>query len=418
MYRIIAVALAAATCATVAQAQPGAPLAQDEPLTLDRALELAGATAPHLQAVSAGVRAAEAQRRVAGLRPNPSVSVEIENFVGTGAYSGLNSGETTIGMSLPVELGGKRTARIGVAEAQTRRARLDVAVARADLVLRVTQAFNAAAAAERRAGIARDQAGIAQEGLRVAQVRVKAGRASPLEEQRAQVSRANAENALGRAERTADLARANLSLLVGRAPGRIDPLWLDRISAGPREPRQVEGTLALAAAEADVAIAGAQVRLARSQRVQDVTVSAGARRLEATNDTAAVLGVSIPLPLFNGGQAGVDAARAQQDQAEALGRAARIEAEQTTASAENDLANAEASAFTANGPALAAAQEAARIARIGYREGKFGQLDLLDAERVLAETRAAAVDALAAYHDAEARLARLTARAPTEEDQR
>lgn len=418
MYRIIAVALAAATCATVAQAQPGAPLAQDEPLTLDRALELAGATAPHLQAVSAGVRAAEAQRRVAGLRPNPSVSVEIENFVGTGAYSGLNSAETTVGMSLPVELGGKRTARIGVAEAQTRRARLDVAVARADLVLRVTQAFNAAAAAERRAGIARDQAGIAQEGLRVAQVRVKAGRASPLEEQRAQVSRANAENALGRAERTADLARANLSLLVGRAPGRIDPLWLDRISAGPREPRQVEGTLALAAAEADVAIAGAQVRLARSQRVQDVTVSAGARRLEATNDTAAVLGVSIPLPLFNGGQAGVDAARAQQDQAEALGRAARIEAEQTTASAENDLANAEASAFTANGPALAAAQEAARIARIGYREGKFGQLDLLDAERVLAETRAAAVDALAAYHDAEARLRRLTARVPTEEDQR
>lgn len=418
MYRIIAAALAAATCATVAQAQPGAPLAQDEPLTLDRALELAGATAPHLQAASAEVRMAEAQRRVAGLRPNPSVSVETENFVGTGAYSGLNSAETTVGMSLPVELGGKRTARIGVADAQTRRARLDVAVARADLVLRVTQAFNVAAAAERRAAIARDQAGIAQEGLRVAQVRVRAGRASPLEEQRAQVSRANAENALGRAERTADLARANLSLLVGRAPGRIDPLWLDRISARPREPRQVEGTLALAAAEADVAIAGAQVRLARSRRVQDVTVSAGARRLEATNDTAAVLGVSIPLPLFNGGQAGVDAARAQQDQAEALGRAARIEAEQTTASAENDLANAEASAFTANGPALAAAQEAARIARIGYREGKFGQLDLLDAERVLAETRAAAVDALAAYHDAEARLRRLTARVPTEEDQR
>ena len=44
--------------------------------------------------------------------------------------------------------------------------------------------------------------------------------------------------------------------------------------------------------------------------------------------------------------------------------------------------------------ALAAAEEAARIARIGYREGKFGQLDLLDAERTLAQTRAAAIDAL------------------------
>ena len=54
----------------------------------------------------------------------------------------------------------------------------------------------------------------------------------------------------------------------------------------------------------------------------------------------------------------------------------------------------------------------ARIARIGYHEGKFGQLDLLDAERTLSETRTAAIDALATYHDAKARLERLTAAAP------
>jgi cobalt-zinc-cadmium efflux system outer membrane protein len=56
--------------------------------------------------------------------------------------------------------------------------------------------------------------------------------------------------------------------------------------------------------------------------------------------------------------------------------------------------------------------EAARIARVGYAQGKFSQLDLLEAERTLAETRAAFTDALAAYHDAEARLERLTAPAP------
>ena len=61
---------------------------------------------------------------------------------------------------------------------------------------------------------------------------------------------------------------------------------------------------------------------------------------------------------------------------------------------------------------LAAATESARIARIGYREGKFGQLDLLDAEGTLSETRTAAIDALAAYHDAQARRDRLTAATP------
>jgi cobalt-zinc-cadmium efflux system outer membrane protein len=66
----------------------------------------------------------------------------------------------------------------------------------------------------------------------------------------------------------------------------------------------------------------------------------------------------------------------------------------------------------ASGPALVAAQEAARIARVGYREGKFGQLDLLDAERTLADARVAAIDALASYQNAKARLQRLTAPAP------
>jgi len=66
-----------------------------------------------------------------------------------------------------------------------------------------------------------------------------------------------------------------------------------------------------------------------------------------------------------------------------------------------------AAARAANGPALAAAEEAARIARIGYAEGKFPQLELIEAERSLAETRESSVDALAALHTARARLARL-----------
>lgn len=414
MHRIIAAALAASVCASSAQAQTSPPSTAEDGLTLEQALDLAGANAPGIGAADAGVRAAEAQRRAAGLRPNPSVNVEVENVVGTGDYSGIRGAETTVGMSLPLELGGKRSARIAVADTQTARARLTVVTARADLRLRVTQAYNEAVASERRLLIARDQQRIATEGLRAANVRVRAGRASPLEEQRADVARINADTALAQAERALTLARANLARLVGREPGALDLGWLDRVApgVGPRLPASPEGTLALAAAEAEVATANAQVRLARSQRVPDLTLSAGARRLEATNDVAAVFGVSLPIPLFNNGRAGIDAARAQRDQAEALRRVALFDAQQAIATAETDVANAEANARAANGPALAAAQEAARIARIGYREGKFGQLDLLEAERTLAQTRSAAIDALAAYQDAKARLERLTARAP------
>lgn len=416
MNRIIAAALAATLCAQAASAQ-SAPPAEAERLTLPRALELAGAGAPAIEAAEAGVRAAAAQRRVAGLRPNPTAGLEAENVAGTGQYSGVDSVEATASLSLTIELGGKRAARIGVADAQTRRARLAATAAEADLTLRVTQAFNLLSAAELRATVVREQAGFAEEGLRAARVRVRAGRASPLEEQRAEVARVNAVTAADRADRASRLARANLARLIGRDPGAIDTAWFDRLSGGvgPRLEPSADGTLGLAAAKAEASIADAQVRLARSQRIGDLTVSAGARRLEATNDVAAVVGVSIPLPLFNNGRAAIDAASAQRDQAAAAARAARLDAQQAIAEAGNEVADAEANARNASGPALAAAQEAARIARIGYREGKFGQLDLLEAERTLAETKGAVIDALTAYHDAQARLQRLTTPAPASE---
>ena len=417
MHRIIAAVIAAGVCASSLQAQTRPPASAEPVLTLAEALTRAGASSPFQDVASAGIRAAEVQRRVAALRPNPSIIAEAENVVGTGIYQGLRSSETTLGLALPLERGGKRSARIALADAQIGRAGLQADIARADLHLRVTQTYIVAVAAQRRIGIARDQLSIATDVLRAASVRVQAGRASPLEEQRADVARVAADGALERAERSASVASANLARLLGIHVGALDEAWFQRVDAIRQSPAPgATSTLTAAAARADLDTATAQVRLARSQRVPDLTLSASARRLEQTNDVAAVFGVSIPLTVFNGGRSAVAVADAQRDQAAALRRVALLDAEQGIAEAQVDAANAATTARNATGPALAAAQEAARIARIGYREGKFGQLDLLDAERTLLETRTAAIDALAAYHDAQARLERLTATAPPPKD--
>lgn len=410
---IMAAVLAVGTCASSLQAQTAVSAATGPGLTLDGALAAAGVNAPGLDASRAGIAAAVAQRTVAGLRPNPSLDAMTENVAGTGAYTGLRSSETTVGLSLPIERGGKRSARVAVADAQLDRATLQSLIAQADLRQRVTQSYNDASAAQRRAVIAREQVGIAGEVLRAARVRVAAGRASPLEEQRADVARLNAEGAFERAARTAGMTADNLARLIGGTVAALDPAWFDRVDGiGPSRPIPSGSTLAVVAAQADLATATAQVRLARSQRVPDITVGAAARRLEASNDLAAVFSLSIPLPLFNTGRASVDLATAQHQQADANRRLAILDIEQLIASVQAETANAATTARNATGPTLVAAQEAARIARIGYREGKFGQLDLLEAERTLAETRAAAIDALAAYHDAQARLERLVVPVP------
>ncbi|WP_088184191.1 TolC family protein [Sphingobium sp. Z007] len=408
MYPIFAALLAVALCAP-ARAQEGPP-----PFTLARALDLAGARSPATEAGQAGIASAQAARAVAALRPNPELNLQTENVGGSGAYSGFDSAETTAQVTLPLELGGKRSARIAVADAQHERALVERAVIDADLGLSVTQAYVAAVAAARRADVASRQLAIAADALNAAKVRVQAGRASPLEEQRAGLMHVNAQATAQQTRRLADVARTNLSSLIG-APveGPLDQIWFDALAAaGPVDRAPVATMLIARAAALDVATAQAQVRLAGAQRTPDVQLFAGPRRLSATNDTAVLFGVNIPLQLFNNGSAALAQARAEQQKADATRRMTEIQLTQAIASADAEVANAETAARIASGAALAAAEEAARIARIGYREGKFGQIDLLDAERSLADTRLAAVDALAAYHDAMARRDRLTIPAP------
>ncbi|WP_374140278.1 TolC family protein [Sphingomonas sp.] len=443
MFRTIAAVMVAATLASTAGAQtappPGIPAATTSSQTadtfsLENALAAGGmpstpspamangvsaggsgpAPLPSVAAATAGVGAATAARRVAGLRPNPELQAQVENIGGTGVYKGLRSSETTVGVSLPLELGGKRPARVALATARLTRAQVQSEIARADLRLRITQLYIEAAAAERRAEVLSEQAAIANNAFRVSSERVKAGDVGPIEQQRADVLRINAQVAAESAARQAQAARANLeTLLSAPVTGPLDRAWFERIDGyGPPRPIEVEGTLALAAAEADVRTADAQVRVARSLRVPDLTVSTFARRLEATNDTAAVVGISIPIPFFNNGSAFVAQSRSEQTQAIALRNLAVIDTRQQIASAQTEVANAAATARAAGGPGLAAAQEAARIARIGWTQGKFDQIVLLDAERTLSQTRQTYVEALAAYHDAQARLDRLTTPAP------
>lgn len=415
MHRLIAAALAAASCASIAQAQTAPPVEAGAALTLEQALSMAGATSPSLDAAEADLRAAAAARTVAGLRPNPEVTVDAENVAGSGIYRGTQSLETTTSIALPIELGGKRSARIGVADARSRRVMVQAAITQADLRFNVVQSYAEAAAAQQRLVTARDQARIAAESLRAAQVRVQAGRASPIEVQRADVARINADAQVERARRLVEVSRFSLSKLIGQSvSGPLDTNWFTdvRSNYGPLLDIDSSETLAMVAAEADLAVADAGVRLARSQRVPDLTVGAGARYIRETGDTAAVFSLTIPLPLFNNGRAAVDQASSERLRAEAQKRVTALEVDRAIAQAQAEAANAATSAVTAKGPALAAAEEAARIARIGYREGKFGQLDLLDAERTLAETRAAAIDALLTYHNAQAQLERLTVRVP------
>ena len=383
------------------------------PLTLERALEEAERASPQIHASGWGVREAEAGRVVAGLRPNPTLNIDTENIVGSGDYRALREMENTAAVSLPLEIGGQRAARVALADTETRRASISERLAHADLRLALTRAFITATAAETQLTIAEDQRSVTAENLRVASRRVALGVAPPIDGERAQLQHLSAQSELAQAQTSERMARIQLGHLLGRpVTEALDRQSIHAVAGqslatqGPRLTPDIAGTLSLALAEAEVARGNAQIRLAQSQRWQDVSVSAGARRFENTGDVAFVVGVSLPLPVFNTGRAAVAQATYGRNRAEALRDVARLEAQQAvdTAMAERDRAYA---VMQSAEPRMRAAGEAARIARIGYAEGKMDQLVLLDAETALIQTRRAIIDARAQYLNAEAQLAHL-----------
>lgn len=388
-------------------------LASDAPITLGQAIALAQEASPMLKSAAAGLRAADANVTLAGLRSNPTFNVEAENVLGSGRYSGFGGGDKTYSLTVPLELGGKRNARVQVAQAERAYAGLDARSARAEVTLKTTQAVIFLVAAHRHLAIADTALELAQEASRVADERVRSGKASPIDQQRAQVMLVTAQvkrEHFYRATQNAAKALARM-LDMPRAPTVAAP-WFDNLVAAQLtlDVDGSDGALPVAAAEAQIVTARARVDQAQRARTPDIAVSVGMRRLGDSHDTAAVLALSVPLPLFNSGKAELSRTHAELDRAEAQRSAVVNETQQAIDNAQGDVADTMATATAAEGPVLAAATEAARIARIGYSAGKFSQLDLIEAERLLTETRESAIDALAALHDARARLARLQGR--------
>jgi cobalt-zinc-cadmium efflux system outer membrane protein len=381
-------------------------------LSLSEAIRLAARYAPQAAEADAALRVADSAVDIARLRPNPTLSVEAENIAGSGAYAGGAERETTAALSFPIELGGKRAARVRVAQAERGEAAVTAGAASAETVLLTTEAFLAVTASERRLELARERLQLAEAALNAARLRVKAGKASPIEEQRAEVVRVSANVQADRAERLAGLARSQLARLTGVAPDvAIAAPWFATTDTGETAGVGSVAAPALAVADARIAAAEARVDLAQRSRVPDITLSAGFRQAAEPGDTAAIVGVAVPLPLFDTGRAEVTRARAELELAQARKHVVAQEFEQALATARVEVANAQAAAKASGGPALEAAREAARIARIGYAAGKFSQLELIEAERVLSETHEAAIDALVALHAARARLGRLEGRA-------
>jgi outer membrane protein, heavy metal efflux system len=342
--------------------------------------------------------------RQAGLRPNPTIDFEQT----TGRFTGsAGESEMSIGVAVPLEVGGQRGRRIELARAELEAAEAEVADRERRLAGDVLQTYAEALAALRELEITEGLTDIDLKTVAVVQARVSEGDAAPLE-----LSLLRVEADRLRARRTLIEGRLRASLLRLKMFAGVPPAETLRLRDEIRTPnlRQPPGSLEAATdialrerpdlrlARLNEEVARAGLRLARSANAPDVTAFTKYAVSRAAFDDTPVgvltdkdklltFGVSVGLPVLNRNQGAKAEAALAITQAKARREFLEAVVRSEVASAYARYEATRASLLTFEQGVIGRSTENIKTIRAAYEIGAFSVTELLTEQRRLVDSQ-------------------------------
>jgi outer membrane protein, heavy metal efflux system len=304
-------------------------------LTADEAVRLALENNGEIQALRQETEAARALVRQAGLRANPKIATS-----GARAIGGMGDSQLMVEGMLPLELGGRRAARVWVARAELEIRRLALANQERLLAAEVRSKFGDALANIKKLDLIERILANTRQGYEIIAARVTEGRTAPLEQNMLLVEVNRLRSLRETAEGRTETAMFELRNLIGMKPE--EPLRLrgddfdDLLAALPTIDEAVAGALRerpdLQGARALETLAFARIEQARAEGRIDASLTAGYQRMRSGFPLSGVdeagnlspienrmnfftFGVEIDLPIRNRNQGAIEAARFEREAA-------------------------------------------------------------------------------------------------------
>lgn len=405
---------------------PGFSLEAEGDLTMKNAVRLALQHNPELASFDKEIRALEGATLQAGLLRNPDLSVNVDNVGNMGVSQG---GGTPPGTSIKenveqqdlifrisqlIELGGKRAARVYAASLGQELAGKDFETKRLELIARVANTFMEVLAGQEQMRLAEESQQLAQKVVETVKRRVQAGKVPPIEETKAGVALSTTQIALGQAQRELAAARQRLALIWGDTSPRFTRVMgnLELLTTLPNFEVLSEGVLA--SPMADRARKGIEHRKAlleveQTRRVPNITIGGGMIKHWESGGTTGIVGISMPLQFFDRNQGNVREAHHRLNKALDEQAATDLRLKTELVQAYETLSAVQNEITILRSEILPAARSAFEVTNKGYELGKFGFLEVLDAQRTLFQNRVLYVRALANHHRLVNEIERLTA---------
>ena len=380
-------------------------------LRLEEALHKAELSNPQLLAARRSIAVAESGVAIAGVGPNPRLALDIP--------VGLAETKRILGLEQPIELGGKREARLALAGDQTRTAQLQLEILRWQVRLDVRQAYAELAIAQAAQNQTERMVELNKQLVEIARKRLAAGDVAEVDLIQ---TRFVLERARQRLEPTNNRVRqANIKLdsllgqpteiLIEPIDGRQFNLSIEENQKTPKALSPLPNLITLQQiakrkrldlnlAKLQQRISDDQLALARSTQVPDIAVAGGFIWDPVADTTGALLGIRVDLPLFNKHQGEVNQAQANQSLAEAQRFVLEQQVDREVAAAYQDVRSAERLLQQDRSVLLPQSEQVLDLARKSYQFGQTGLTDVLVAQQSVQDQRDAYYNNVLTYQTA------------------
>lgn len=389
-----------------------AELDQAKPLEFTEAYRNVIDNALRLKAAEAEIGVKEAERLQAGLYPNPDLSIAAEELGGSGRW---DDNEISVGITQLFLTGGKRSARIRVADAAQCETRWELEIMKCDLYAELMHAFINSATAQERLQIAEDLLKIAEQTYETVSSKAAHGKATSIDAKKSEV-----------AFKTARLFKAKTQVAIQQAKLELAALWNSNnpqfgqviyslYDVTPPPPfdqltQELDNNPDLSKSHAVLSKTWEIIELERRQRIPDVAVYVGVSTERFTQDPTLNVGIDIPLPIFDRNQGNIARATHQYNQALLKQMDLITQLKYKLAALYREWTNAYEQAAELKDIVATTASETYELAKESYDLGNSEYLEFLDARATMFNVRQQYLDAVEAYHHKKAEILRLTAK--------
>jgi cobalt-zinc-cadmium efflux system outer membrane protein len=385
-------------------------------LTADDLARYAIAHNGELAAARQMIAEARGRLKQAGLRANPMVESSGTHAVTT------SDNMTMIGAELPLELGGRRNARVEVAQREIELREAEVADFERKVAAEVRMKYADAISAARNLKFTEDLLMLTRDSHRLVQARVERGKSAPLEQNVVFVELSRVDAMRINFEGKTEVALFELKKTIGMQPA--EPLQLRGEFDTNRQPAPQSDAIrnALAsrpdvlAARAAETLAQAQIEQARVEGKVDASIFANYQRqnmgfgVRGFNDAGALapvqgifhyatFGIRLSLPVRNKNQGNIDAAIAAAEAARSKREFNEVVVRNEVASAYARFERAQAALAVYRDNVRDQAQRNLNVVQQTYTLGQRSLLDYLNEQRRFVDVETGYTDALKEYFD-------------------